>query len=104
MRPHNPNPVVIYLKSPQDRYHAEQERLAAEEYRPPEIHHYDALRPTLTHIAFAEHILKDHGLLYTHHGHVFLNGQYATPAAKIDAANAILKRMKLAPIVLGKRS
>ncbi len=103
MRPPNPHPVVIYLNSQQEKYHAEQERLAAEEYREPEIHHYDALRPTLPPIKFAEHILKDHWKLYDHHGFQFLNGKYATPAAKIEAASAILRRLKLAPIKLERR-
>ena len=96
-------PVVVYLKPQPERNPTKNLEVAPAKRRPRELHHYETARRELTPIQFAEHILRNHGLLYDHHGHVFLDGKYATPAQKIDAANAILIKMRLAPIVLRRR-
>jgi hypothetical protein len=122
VKPPNPHPKVIHLRSARitpERHQAQEERireaqqeakvrnetrLATKEYRGPELHHYDAARNEMNSLAFAEHVLKCEGQLYQHHGYPFIDGKYATPAMKVEVASAILKRLKLAPIVLGRRT
>lgn len=89
----------------QEKYFAKEEKLSLLEFRSPkpELHHYDAARRELPPIQFAERILLDEGLLTMNCGYQFVNGKYATPSLKIEAANSVLRRMKLAPIVLGRR-
>jgi hypothetical protein len=82
----------------------DQVKQAAKEFNPATAPKYDYQRRTMTPLEFAEHVLKCHGMLHRHHGHEWLDGLYATPARKIEYANAALARLKLLPVSLGRRS
>lgn len=97
------NPVVIKKKIrslPQVEAEIRREMKAAKPVAP--SHPYEAIRSSGP-LGFATQVLRMEGLLEEKKGCVFVDGKYATPAVMIDRANAVLSRLGLKPIVLGRR-